>query len=230
MDHDQAVRTLAVERYLLSEMVPDERDGFEEHYFECLECGESLRAASRFLDDARQVWLLSGQVAAPAIIPVQAGESEVLNPPSKPSSWDWLSWLQPQFAAPVLAVLLGMVGYQAMRNSNLTNALLEASTPHVIRTVALRPQTRGDATTLVAGPGDSVVLQFDLPEPVASAELDVRSESDAVVLRIPGEQHLDQTNVSVSLPGFNLPPGRYNLSVRASGREVARYPLEVRNR
>jgi hypothetical protein len=128
-----------------------------------------------------------------------------------------------------MAVLLGMVGYQAFRGLTLSNDLQDASTPHVIQIVALRPQTRGDATTLVARQGEPVVFQFDLTEVVPSAELEIRSESDAVVLQIPGAQNLDQTNVSVSVPRFSLPPGRYNLLVRASGREVARYPLEVRN-
>lgn len=222
MDHDQAVRTLAVERYLLSEMPPSERDGFEEHYFECVECGESLRATSRFLEDAKQVWALNSQAVAPAPDSARVPESTT-------ASWKWLSWLQPQFAAPAMAALLAMVAYQAFRSSTLTNALQDASTPRVVQTVALRPQTRGDATMLVARPGEPVVFQFDLPEPVPSAQLEVRSESDTLVLRIPGDQHLDQTNVSVSLPKFDLPPGRYNLSVRASGREVARYPLEVKN-
>lgn len=220
MDHDQAVRTLAVERYLLREMPPQERDGFEEHYFECVECGESLRATSRFLEDAKEVWAVNDHLAATVTAPPRSPET---------TSWNWLSWLQPQFAAPAMAVLLAMVGYQVFRNSNLTDELEDASTPHVIQTVVLRPQTRGDATTLVARSGEPVVFQLDVLDPVPSATLEVRSESDAVVLQIPGEQQLDQTNVSVSIPRFDLPPGRYNLLVRASGREVARYPLVVRN-
>lgn len=222
MDHDQSVRTFAVERYLLSEMSPDERDRFEEHYFECVECGESLRATSRFLDDAKQVWALNDQAATAAPAPARI-------PESTSTSWNWLSWLQPQLAAPAIAVLLAMVWFQVFRNSTLTSQLQDTSTPRVVQTVALRPLTRGDATTLIARKGEPVVFQFDLPEPVPSAQLEVRSESGAVMLQIPGEQHLDQANVSISVPRFDLPPGRYNLSVRTSGREVARYPLVVRN-
>ena len=90
MDHEQAVLTLAVERYLLDEMPPSERDGFEEHYFECVECGESLRAASQFLEDAKQVWAVNGQAF------VTDAESQ-RTPETKSTSWTWLSWLQPQF-------------------------------------------------------------------------------------------------------------------------------------
>lgn len=56
MDHDHAVQTHAVERYLLKEMTPAERLEFEEHYFDCVVCAEDLRAAARFIDEAKAVW------------------------------------------------------------------------------------------------------------------------------------------------------------------------------
>ena len=38
MDHSEAVRLMATERYLLGEMSPDVREAFEGHLFECEEC------------------------------------------------------------------------------------------------------------------------------------------------------------------------------------------------
>jgi hypothetical protein len=35
MDHNQAVREKATERYLLNELDPGVRDQFEEHLFDC---------------------------------------------------------------------------------------------------------------------------------------------------------------------------------------------------
>src|SRR5215471_8244235 len=52
MDHLQAVKTLAIERYLLDEMPQEERESFEEHFFSCLECGEDARAAAAMRDGA----------------------------------------------------------------------------------------------------------------------------------------------------------------------------------
>jgi len=38
MDHDTSIKTMAAERYLLEELSSSERDEFELHFFECLEC------------------------------------------------------------------------------------------------------------------------------------------------------------------------------------------------
>ena len=47
MTHSDAVRTLAVERYLLEEMSEIERFAFEDHYFDCAECADDLRIAAK---------------------------------------------------------------------------------------------------------------------------------------------------------------------------------------
>ena len=54
MDHNQAIKLDAVERYLLEEMTPQERDDFEEHYFDCHDCATELRATAAFMDAAGQ--------------------------------------------------------------------------------------------------------------------------------------------------------------------------------
>ena len=55
MDHNKAVRLLALERYVLGELPPPLRDEFEAHYFECEECAEDVRAAAEFVDNVRAV-------------------------------------------------------------------------------------------------------------------------------------------------------------------------------
>ena len=42
--HQEAIRTLAAERYMLGEMTDDERETFEEHYFNCRFCVEDVKA------------------------------------------------------------------------------------------------------------------------------------------------------------------------------------------
>ena len=46
MTHADALRTLAAERYLLDEMPEIEKFAFEEHFFDCAECADDLRAGS----------------------------------------------------------------------------------------------------------------------------------------------------------------------------------------
>lgn len=45
MTHDEAIKDGATERYVLDEMTDEERDAFEEHYFECAVCAEDVRTA-----------------------------------------------------------------------------------------------------------------------------------------------------------------------------------------
>ncbi len=53
MDHRDALQRSAVERYLLAELSPAERDEFEEHFFDCAECTSDLKTTAAFLDGAR---------------------------------------------------------------------------------------------------------------------------------------------------------------------------------
>jgi anti-sigma factor RsiW len=56
MDHNEALRLRAVEKYVLGELPPSLRDQFEEHFFECQECAQDVKAAAEFVDNARAVW------------------------------------------------------------------------------------------------------------------------------------------------------------------------------
>ena len=57
MNHEEAMKAQTTERYLLGDLPENERDAFEEHYFECAICADevpdynqnqwSTRAASR---------------------------------------------------------------------------------------------------------------------------------------------------------------------------------------
>ena len=55
MDHNEALRLHAVEKYVLGELPPSLRDEFEEHFFECQECALDVRAAAEFVDNVRAV-------------------------------------------------------------------------------------------------------------------------------------------------------------------------------
>jgi len=53
MTHQQAIDTLAAERYLLDEMRPDERSAFEEHFFDCDDCADDMRSAAALLQGTK---------------------------------------------------------------------------------------------------------------------------------------------------------------------------------
>src|SRR5215469_4153582 len=56
MDHAEAARKFAAEQYLLGEMNEAERQEFEEHFFSCSDCAESLEAGVALTANARAVF------------------------------------------------------------------------------------------------------------------------------------------------------------------------------
>lgn len=54
MDHLEAVRLRAAERYVLKQLTAAEADAFEEHFFSCPECAEEVRWIAMFEDNARK--------------------------------------------------------------------------------------------------------------------------------------------------------------------------------
>jgi anti-sigma factor RsiW len=56
MDHNEAVRLLAAEKYLLGELPNLRREEYEEHYFDCADCAEDITDAVAFMESARQVF------------------------------------------------------------------------------------------------------------------------------------------------------------------------------
>ena len=55
MDHEAALHTHAVDRYLQAEMTETERDEFEDHYFSCVICADEVRAGFFFKENAKVV-------------------------------------------------------------------------------------------------------------------------------------------------------------------------------
>jgi hypothetical protein len=54
MEHEEAVETYAAERYFLGEMDRAEEGAFEEHFFACTECGQSVLFLALFLAVAQE--------------------------------------------------------------------------------------------------------------------------------------------------------------------------------
>jgi anti-sigma factor RsiW len=54
MDHIEAIRTRAAERYVLKQLNAKETEEFEEHYFSCVECAEEVRWVTMFESNAKK--------------------------------------------------------------------------------------------------------------------------------------------------------------------------------
>src|SRR5271170_873729 len=72
MDHKTAERTMAVEKYLLDEFSPEERDAFEEHFFSCDECAQEIRAGAALMKHGKQIFAHEQSVERPLAVPALA--------------------------------------------------------------------------------------------------------------------------------------------------------------
>jgi hypothetical protein len=62
INHDDAVKNLMAERYLLGELTTTERDAYEEHLFSCNACFEQVSAGTEFVRHLRQIGTEGPQV------------------------------------------------------------------------------------------------------------------------------------------------------------------------
>src|ERR1700704_975632 len=64
--HEEAMKNLTAERYLLGELSEDDRDAYEEHFFSCPICFEQIKAGTEFVGHLRRI---GTQDPAPALAP-----------------------------------------------------------------------------------------------------------------------------------------------------------------
>lgn len=224
MDHDVVVRQKMTERYLLNELDSESRDEFEEHFFDCPECAFDVRAGSAFVEQSKNVLAETREAEmAPASSPTPA-----------PASGGWLAWLRPAFAAPALALLLAVVGYQNLVTyPQLQQAL---NRPQVLPWAPVNVGTWGSGGPVIAAsPGQGFLLFVRIPPDgsYSNYTADLYSPAGKVEwsLTIPVTAGQDQWPVQV--PGANREAGTYTLAVRgvtAAGesKEVGRTSFELK--
>jgi Putative zinc-finger len=218
MTHTQAIETMAAERYLLDEMSEIERFRFEEHFFDCEECAETMRLGHRLRTDAKHIF-----VAAPASAAERRVESvPVARPAWRPSLRVALPWA----AAAVLAV--GLLYDRNQGTSGLQD--VRALSPAV-----LRPASRGPIVSVPLPDAGEVALALDVNmgaagEPIAyrltrddGAEIDagratVPAAGSPLVLLVPGDrlEPGGQFLLALTTPGDPAaPPSEYRFNVTA---------------
>lgn len=205
MDHDVVVREQITEKYLLKELDPEARDQFEEHFFDCRECALDVRAAAEFVEQTKVV-LAGEHNADPAPIPV---------PAPKP---DWFTWLRaafrPGLAAPVMALLLAVVGYQNL--VTLPKLALMANSPQILRWISINISTRGvTVPVIVTQPGKDFLLFVNIPPErhYARYTADLYSPAGKLewTLTIPADSANDA--LALQVPGANRAAGVYAVVV-----------------
>lgn len=204
MNHDEVVRQKLTERYLLHELEDQSRDEFEEHFFECSECALDIRTASEFVETSK-------------IILAQPSEERVSGRSTlrKRNRFNWLGWLQPQFAASALAILIAVVGYQNFVTlPRMENALRQ---PQTLPWAAVAVGTWGaSGPTITVQQGKGFLLFVRVPPNggYATYIADLYNPAGGLEysLKTPATSIEDQWPVLI--PGGNHEAGSYRVSLR----------------
>jgi hypothetical protein len=212
MTHTEAVRTLAVERYLLNEMPEIERFAFEEHYFDCADCAEDVRAAAAMRDGIKAGPLADAIPAAGPVVPFL---------PARPANRWRPAIALPWAAAATLAVALG---YQSLGPGGEGARLqVQALTP-----VTLRPDSRGAIPVVALPPGPGgVTLALDVAGASGDAlTYELKAAAGDVVASGRVAAPRPGAPLLLLIPSWTLtPPAQYSLAVRgaADGRLLGEY-------
>jgi hypothetical protein len=207
MDHNEAVRLQAAEKYLLGELPKEQHAAFEEHYFDCSACAEEMKAAVAFMEGARQV----AREEVPQVI-----DDKKLVPAARETG-GWFSWLRPAFAVPVFAALLLFIGYQnEVTIPQLKGSSSSQSAEIISSSFHLAGSVRGGdeaGTKLQVRPGESFLLNFDFTPARTFSEYSWQLLDQAGKAVKHGTISGDKKYQTVSLPvmGGVESAGKYNL-------------------
>jgi Putative zinc-finger len=199
VNHQEALAETAVEKYLLDEMSPTQRDAFEEHYFSCTECAAELRATAAFLDTAKQE-LRSGAVLRPRAAP-------------RNTPW-WAIFGKPLFLSAACASLLAVIAVQNL----VVLPRLSANAPEVLATLSL---VGGDArgTPVSRLPLDGThafLLNVDVPanEAYSNYACALLAPNGTTLWRVPISRDQAKDTVSIRVPASRPVAGTYTLVVQ----------------
>jgi hypothetical protein len=194
MDHTEAVRMQAVEKYILGELSPFYRAQFEEHYFDCADCALNLRAGVAFAAASRLYFAESAVPEKVAHAP-RAG---------------WFNWLKPLVAVPAFAALIAVIAYQ--NTVSIPRLQREAATQSSTAAVApwfslVNASVHGSSGTRVEiQPGQPFYLFFDITAAPRQADsvflLQVQDSAGKTLVQ--SSVSAERAQKSVVLP---IPPG-----------------------
>ncbi len=208
MNHEDAKKSMATERYTLDEMKPAERDAFEEHFFECSICADDVIDSAKFAAGVRS----DGHAVVPMPMPAR--------------SYRWA-------IAASITILASGLGYQSLWVVPHLKAI-QAKTMSVARLaepIQLESMSRGanEEIVRVVRPNEAIPLTFsvetDKPQPLYTCE--VVDDAGKIRASISVPQAEASEPVGIVLPPHTLSSGHYKLVIRGGEREIAAYPFTV---
>jgi Putative zinc-finger len=231
MEHQTAKDMNAAEKYVLGELAGQERDQFEEHYFDCADCALDVQTAAAFVAASKEIFL-----EKPENQLVASGEKSA----GKRSRW--AGWLKPLIAIPAMAALIVMLGYEARQIKQKTaetrtgeaEQQLVASADFGLRG-GDREASESVAVQLRAGQAFGLHFDFIPSQNFAKYVGEIQDQAGRALIRwsIPAERINKEVKFVVA--SGRLAPGNYALVILGDGEEqgqatkvvVAKYAFTV---
>lgn len=214
IDHEEAVRNLMAERYLLGELESIEREAYEEHLFSCDACFEQVKTGTEFVSHLRHI---GTDEARPALAPGFFGG--FVNSLQQPAT----------IVAFALLICVSTIGIfqqrmiTRLRRPQVTPSffLSDGARAGGVKTIALPPNTRFDLSIQLLQRGD-----------FASYQGQILDQSERVKSSFPISAEQTQDTIHLLLDSSLLRPGSYFVVVNGiapDGRktEIARYSFEL---
>lgn len=239
MEHKDAVRLNAAEKYVLGELSEAQRDEYEEHYFDCSTCADELKATMAFMESTKQV--AREHMLQPVAV-AEAARQQAMQHAERPSRAGFFAWLRPAFAASAFAcaALLLFIGYQnSVTIPSLKQSLAQAASVKIVSHFSLiAAGARGDGQVEIAvRPDEEFELDVDFPVMPSATGFVGQIQDAQGNIRFAQPVSLEQakSSVYVNVPGGLLQDGKYNFVILAQGtdagsgtiKEVKRLPFAV---
>lgn len=208
-DHQEAVKNLMAERYLLGELDAGEREAYEEHLFSCDACFEQVKAGTEFVSHLRM------GVEEPVAVVAQSRWPQFLR-----------SMLRP---APVFGLAACMLAGASLYQNMITIQMLKAPQPESRYMVT--EASRGNA--VIKAQRNSrirLAVEFGHTKEFVSYEAQIQTADSNVKYTVSSLQP-SQDTIEFSIYAGALQPGKYVLVVYGrdgdSKQELARNPFTM---
>lgn len=202
MDHSEALKLQAAEKYVLGELSPALRDEYEEHYFDCQECAADLKAATAFADASRAQF---------------RSEPREAFLDQEPAPQLWFAWLRPVVLVPAVAVLAAALAYQTFVTiPRLQHGAAAPSAGSASFISLIGANSRGEAAKPFAIQQiQPVILEVDIPpsQDFSSYLCQIQDAAGHVVYQSQVSAADAQQSVHLIVPAGTLQPQAYTLHI-----------------
>ena len=191
MSHEQAVSKQAAERYLLAELSQEEREAFEGHYFDCVDCFEQVKLGAEFLRHTRHV--LDPE-------PEKGWLARALGDLRRPV---------PAFVSATLVLAIGVGTYQHVQ-------LVDARQPRAEASFFLPGTVKGLEKPISVSRRSRLSLSVDFKpaSDFTAYRAQILSESGKMEYALPLTPRPDEYSVTLGLPAAALEAGKYSVVVQ----------------